>query len=616
MQTFPRDSSTRNYDIYTQVRRGQALTSEQFEFLKYDCRDQVYNPLIRKDLQIYTAQTVNEKELELVNNNLDRLPFFEPEDEMFRLSNKTRLELKSMSSFDRGKQALKYAKSWQVELYKQQVRRGIVQAPELLEDPEDPVDVQSFYFSRFRFRELMCELDELCRIRGAGARDVWSQMLKANRIGWADAISRRYLSETEAQQSRRNPDADPFDWKTNVRIDNPLSQKLEIRIQLAEPETRWMRAGEVQREAALAQIRWAIHCLSKAACTARQSNPYYDWVSDGPVMIPEETKQHWEDALDAMTLFKKMATRFCDANERQLHIHAVIWELYHNPYHCSPKTYLDMLSNHSTENDQLMTFLHSFNSAEKKFIHENAIRAWVKVQGFFLFKASFVGISATGYGSVGSCNALFNFLTWWREHAAFRKSEREVQAEMVGDEIPEEERDFQAELFKGDESAKWNDLTDEEKQHLNQAWARGVEQSRLQAIRDNEARRKREEEARNGPGYQDQRSRSENAFLKPNAIDSFAVENYQSNNPDYVKQKEASDAARLKRKAASDAKKKEEKEKEKETLAHSSSGAGTSADPISDSVSSEDEEECLALAKRARVVTADNWDDSDESDSE
>lgn len=610
MQTFPFDSSVRDYDIFTQVRRGQALTRDQEFFLKYQHLDQPDNPLVREDLPIHTAQTLHEKELELVNGDKARLPFPEPEHEMFRLSDETRLELKTMSSFDRGKQSVKYAKSWQVELYKKQIRRGMVQAPELLEDPEDPVDVESFYFERLRFRELMCELDELSRIRGTGARDVWSQMLKANRIGWADAISRRYLTETEAQQSRRNPDADPFDWKTNVRIDNPFSNKLEIKIQLGEPETRWIRAREVQREAALSQVRWAIHCVTKAACKARQSNPYHDWVSDGPVIVPEETKQHWEDALDAMALFKKMATRFCDANERQLHINAVIWELYHNPYHQCPKTYLDMLSNHSTENDQLMTFLYSFNSAEKKFIHENAIRAWAKVQGFFLFKASFVGISATGYGSVGSCNALFNFLTWWREHAAFRKSEREVQAEMVGDEIPEEERDFQAELFKEDESAKWKDLTDEEKQHLNEAWARGVEQSRLQAIRDNEARRKREEEARNGPGYQDERSRSENAFLKPNAIDSFAIENYQANNPDYVKQREASDAARLKRKAASDAKKKEKEEKKKETRARSS-GAGTSADPKSDSESSEDEEKRYFFAKRRRVITYDNWEDSD-----
>jgi len=602
------------------------LNEHQYE-LRAKRSDSPANPLINKTTagSIFFKQTPNEHDVDVATNGAAvRLPktAFQAG---FELSPETAAMLADHSAFDRGKKALAKSKTMDACPYSSRLCRASVhvwpspgaeeEGEEGQEQPEWP-RLEERSYMQTGFHDMSAEIARLARLPGTVPRDIMTTLLSMYRDGWATAVSSRYLSLTEAQQARR-ADADSLvPWQTTTHVYNGYAGDYWIQQQLANPLLCEKRGKDVLREGALAMMRNAIYWLALCACEVRKANKGFDWESDSEFTVPDSAKEHWKDAIAAMKLFKKTATAFIDANERNLVVKAVFWWLHHNQRHSGPKHYLQFLDSDTEEDPKICEFLTCFNRAEMAHIKAKAAKAWQRARVFFLFKGSISGLG----NNASSNHAIRVLVDWWRSFTSFQQLMRKEEEQAQSMDVPETQRDFQAEMITCEDGMTWDKLTQEQRDEANRLWKIGIENSRANTVRDNEARFRAEEEKRRleseAEANRTSGERSVLAFPKPSALEAFANEQFERHNPEFKKREEAKKLRAESKTAAAAA------SSSSAAAAASSSKsrkrAITSVDSSgSEAESDENEDELAAIAKRqgkarARDFIQKAFDDDDE----
>ena len=596
------------------------LEAHRYDFLNLSS-DPWRNPLVNKTNtnSVFKKLSPNEYDMQVTTNGtVERLPktSFAPG---FELSPETAALLAEKSSYQRGLDALAAAKGMGILPYKRCLRHVLVNVSSSEDGEEeaamDDPQVETRSYQSICFHTMKVEIETLARIPGSVARDIIDANLYIYRQDWGTAVNTKYLKLTDAQQDRKATPGSFVPWEsmTNIKEDRANGQ-WAIKAQLEVPELRDKRMKYVQREAAVSNLRYIFYCLSHCAAETREANKGFDWDPDNPANsfnVPDSAKEHWEDAVNTFVLYQRMATRFCDANESPLSIHAVIWELYHNKNHPEPKVYLRMLDRDTDEDPKLNEFLKEFNTCEMAHIKCNAANAWQKARVFFLFKGAIKGLSGDDEG--GSIHATRQLIEWWRSFTAFQKYKREEEAGMDAMCVPEDQRDIQAEIITGEDDKTWEDLTEEQKAEVNRLWRVGVIECRKQTIRDNEARFRAEEQARQRESeahtLKTTKERSLLAFPKPSAMEEFADSEFREHNPDFKKRQEAKEEAKKRRAALGKDKVARKQTKLTQSVAASASASAlrmnseSSSDEDSDD-SDENDEERRIIAKRRRMNAA------------
>jgi len=528
----------------------------------------------------------------------------------FALSANMRAEVLSESSFNRMRRVMNQAKSAGVEIYNQ------VTAPVRIHRDEhdehyDQAPEYTAYIKGFKFFTMEEHIRVLARKPGSVAADARETLCRVYREGWADAVHVKYGAETESQRERREGGGNIalLPWTAQTQIINTTQLEPDIRLQLSIPELRWLRANQVQREAALAQIRWVVHCLFWCAYEARRVNPGTPWGAATAVRIPVESQQHWDDAVMVMHLYMRMLTRFVDANERKLVIKAVVWEVYWNDHHRPVEDYLSLVADSTEEAPKLTEFLHAFNEAEMLGIHDKINHAWHKARVFFLGAGAIRGLDESGRSN----HAAETFLTWLRRRAVRAKCRADVEAM----DVPKEDLEMAAQDIYGVD--KWDDLTEEQREKFMSDWRKGQEAVKAQANADAERRRQAELDTAAANNAQ---QRAMMAFPKPDVVDAVLQAEYQQHNPDYQRKLKAAEEKKKRKEAAGNTSKGSKAAKttsaaKKRRLSAPQSASASPAGPstntlrsLSDSDSSDDDD--LPPARNThKMFASDSESDSD-----
>lgn len=554
----------------------------------------------------------------------------------FQLSAETKKEIASESSFNRMQRVMADANRKGIELYAnvpffKQVTFWQNEDGEEVDSDDESAEVMRSRVECFykpRFLTMQENIRRLARQRGSVASDAKDILINCYREGWRDAVHVKYGEQTEAQKSRRESGG-LLSWQAQTEIKNSFSGDAAIALQLSIPELRWLRGNQVQREAALSQVRWAIHCLFWCAYEARKANPGFKWGEtdelDIEINVPIDSQTHWDDAVAAMHLYMRMATRFCDANERKLVIKAVIWEIYWNPNHLPVMEYLEYLSQTTEEDSKLNDFLHAFNAAEMLGIKQKAANAWHKARAFFLGGGAIRGLNTDSNYSTPSLNAIANFTAWWRRFAARAKARAEVNVHFL--DMPEDMRKMMAEDIYGAKS--WEDLEDWQRETITRDWAKGQEAHKewvTELAEKNAAEEVRKAELADAAS-KDAERRAMAAFPKPASLEAFADAEYREHNSDFKKKQDVAAKRKADRAIASKGKKAPKKRRvttpKPQSVAASPAGpsaavvdSSSDEDSLFDSDDSSDESAAakVAMRKPSRkkvVYTSDEDSDSD-----
>lgn len=440
----------------------------------------------------------------------------------FPLSAEMRAEVASESSFHRMQRVMRQANKDGVQLYNKAYQPILcywtateddVKDSELIELGEEVQEHCNILVHRFF--TMQEHLRVLAHKGGSAAGDARDVLQKVYRDDWARMVHLKYGEQTESQRERRVVGGQVQSWSEQTVILNTTDKEPSIRMQLDVPELRWLRANQVQREAALAQVRWCVHNLFWCASEARKANTGAAWGHVGPIRISAECQQHWDDAIEVMHLYLRMLTRFVDANERQLVLKAVMWEVYWNDHHKPIGDYLGYVATTTEDDCKLVEFLHAFNQAEMRGIHDKIDHAWHKARVFFLGCGAIRGYD----GDLKSNNAVETFTAWLRRRAVRCKVRADV--DLMG--FPEEDRDMFAQDLYGVDS--YTDLTKEQKAKLAADWRKGQEDSAMLKVDADPEERRRKAELELAAHNNAQR-RAQMAFPSPDVLDSMVMNEY------------------------------------------------------------------------------------------
>lgn len=174
------------------------------------------------------------------------------------------------------------------------------------------------------------------------------------------------------------------------------------------PEVRAARTADVMREAPVTFMRLVLKDLEEAALELRLANKVkhtddVGWmrgfkstdtteIVDGvevPVfeltrteaqlselyIVSSAARKRLDKAVDHCKLYHMMLREWVEENGRQLKVHAVVYNLYMNPYQISVPAYLELV-----DQGKLLTAAVQFNRAHQINMRKVAKRAWAKLR--------------------------------------------------------------------------------------------------------------------------------------------------------------------------------------------------------------------------------------------
>lgn len=207
--------------------------------------------------------------------------------------------------------------------------------------------------------------------------------------------------KAQRETKERHAASDIERWKKEAAFSRPdvvtaKRKGMKWALALEFPTERDNRSNEVHREAPLAMARRVIYDIEKAAEVVRHdpANKQVEWLelkckeglhvvtSDSELLaagvrLSAKAMQWLLKAQRHNELFHEMLAEWVEENERELCLHAVMYNLYYNSYQVSVDSYITLI-----KNQRVVGAVSQFNVCHMKHIKEQVKRYFAKMRYF------------------------------------------------------------------------------------------------------------------------------------------------------------------------------------------------------------------------------------------
>lgn len=165
-------------------------------------------------------------------------------------------------------------------------------------------------------------------------------------------------------------------------VQNAKGNLMKWALALEYPEHRDNRANEVRREGPIAMLRNMMYDIEKAGEVLRHApgNKHVPWLvaqCTKSLVVPEKAAFWLKKAVRHHELYKELLAEWVEENGRQLNIHAVLYNLYYNPYQATADDYLFTMD-HGRGN--AIDAAAQFNHHHMIYVRDKAKRGWAKLR--------------------------------------------------------------------------------------------------------------------------------------------------------------------------------------------------------------------------------------------